>query len=90
MDTPQIIRDSEGRPAFVAIPVAEYEALLEQADDAAAQRAYDAFDAKTETFPGSLTDSLIAGEHPIRVFRDYRGLSQAELASLAGTTQVTL
>ena len=90
MGNPQIIRDSDGRPAFIVIPVAEYEALLEQADEAAAQRAYDAFEAKTETFPDAVADSLIAGVHPIRVFREYRGMSQAELAAMAGTSQVTI
>jgi hypothetical protein len=35
MDNPQIIRDDEIRLAFVVIPVAEYKALLEQADEVA-------------------------------------------------------
>lgn len=91
MDSPQIICDSEGKPAFAVIPIAEYEALLERADEGVAQRVYDAFETtKPETFPDALAERLIAGEHPIRVFRDYRGLSQGELAAMAGTTQVTI
>jgi len=51
-------------------------------------RAYDA--AKTrneEAFPGTVADRLAAGENPIRVFREHRGLTQESLAKAAQIAQ---
>lgn len=88
-DTVQIIRGSDGKPAFAVIPYGDYERLLDAADEAAAGRAYDAYKAtRPETFPDSVAERLIAGENPIRVFRDYRGLTQKRLAAEAGINAV--
>ncbi len=49
--------------------------------------AYDAVSASDEEhFPAALADRLIAGESPLKVFREYRGLTQGELAKTAITT----
>jgi len=40
-----------------------------------------------EFFPKSLVDSLIAGENNLRVYREYRGLTQAVLASESGVSR---
>jgi DNA-binding XRE family transcriptional regulator len=56
----------------------------EDADDVAA---YDAAKAREEeSFPAEVADRLIAGERPLKVFREYRGLTQRELAKTAGTS----
>jgi len=48
-------------------------------------RAYDAAKAREEeTFPAEIADRLIGGENPVRVLRDYRGLTQLQLAKAAG------
>ena len=48
----QIIRDGNGKAAFAVLPIAEYERLLEAADEAAAIQAYAAYrNASPETFP---------------------------------------
>ena len=39
-----------------------------------------------ETFPEEVAIRLVGGEHPVRVFREYRRLTQRELADAAGTT----
>lgn len=39
-----------------------------------------------ETFPDEIAVRLIGGEHPVKVFREYRGLTQQALADAAGTT----
>lgn len=84
----QIIRDDQGRPAFAVLPIAEYERLLEAADDAAGLRAFDAYRAaKPETYPAEVADRLIDGEHPVKVFREYRGLTQAQLGDAVGLKQ---
>ncbi len=49
--------------------------------------AYDA--ARTsdeERFPAEVADRLIAGESPLKVFREYRGLTQGRLAEATKTT----
>ncbi len=37
-----------------------------------------------EAFPLALAERLVAGAHPIKVFREYRGLTQAELGRRVG------
>lgn len=39
-----------------------------------------------ERFPAAVARRLISGDSPIRVFRQHRGLTQAELAISAGTS----
>ena len=84
----QIIRDGNGKAAFAVLPIAEYERLLEAADEAAAIQAYDAYrNASPETFPEEVAARLLEGEHPVKVFRDHRGLTQTRLAEAAGLKQ---
>lgn len=37
-----------------------------------------------ECFPAKVVDALVDGENPIKVYREYRGFTQAELAKKAG------
>lgn len=56
--------------------------------EAAAVRAYDAYKAAgPETFPEEVAERLVNGEHPVRVFHEYRGLTQTQLAEAAGLKQ---
>ncbi len=76
----------EGR-TFVVIPKDEYDALtsmLDEATEDAADRA--AFDAAKdeESIPVEFVDRMLAGEHPLRVYRDLRGLTGMELGAKAG------
>ena len=45
---------------------------------------------KDESFPIEVVDRIVAGEGPISVYRSYRGMTQLELASLAGINSVYL
>ena len=57
------------------------------AGDAGDVAAYDAAKARREeSFPSEIADRLIAGENPIKIFREYRGLTQRQLAGAAATT----
>ena len=38
-----------------------------------------------ETLPHAVVKRLVAGEHPVKVFREHRSLTQAELAERAGS-----
>ncbi len=37
--------------------------------------------------PGAVVDAILDGKHPIVAWREYRGMSQADLARAAGFTQ---
>ena len=60
-------------------------------DDDEDVAAYDAVKARDEeSFPFEIADRLIAGENPIKVFRQYRGLTQRELAVKVDTSAAYL
>jgi DNA-binding XRE family transcriptional regulator len=85
MSKPQIIKDTSGEPAFVVLPIAEYEDLV------LATRAADVR-AKLETgdeelIPGPVADRLMNGENPVLVYREFRNMTQGELAKLSNVSQ---
>ncbi len=86
----QVIRQ-DGRPAFVVIPIKEWrriEARLQDKEDAAAVRGF--LNDPAETFPDAVVAALLDGRHPVKVFREHRGLTQARLANAAETSAVYL
>lgn len=85
------ILEKNGKPVFAVLPYEEYEALLElaeDADDAAvlARFAKRYARGKEETVPAKAVDRLLAGESPLRVWREHRGMTAAQLAEAAGIT----
>ena len=78
--------DVEGRKAFAVLPIADYEKLLAEADDAR-DLAVAAAQEGAETFPAAIAERIFGGEQPLRVFRNHRSLTQAELAGRAGVGQ---
>lgn len=84
MTEPQIIRDNRGKPAFVVIPWQEYKHL--KAENAVKlptdEDLYDeATSSAEETFPIEVADRLLAGENPVKVYRNLRGMTQNQLAA---------
>jgi DNA-binding XRE family transcriptional regulator len=80
-----------GKPAFVVVPVDEWrriEALLEDRVDAAAVREFAR--SPTETFPDAVLARMLNGGHPLKVFREHRRMTQAQLAKASGTNAVYL
>ena len=81
----------------VTLSRAEYEALLERiedAEDAAALAEHRAYEkavgkevARADYIPAALVDRLIAGEHPLLIWRTHRGFSGQRLAELSGVPQ---
>ena len=84
----QII-ELNGVPAFAVVPVAEWNALLARLEEV-----QDIADAKaacdSERFPAEFADRLLSGESPLRVWRDYRGLTLQALAEACGVTRQML
>jgi DNA-binding XRE family transcriptional regulator len=84
----QIIKKG-GKAAFVVIPIEEWrriEAALEDRADTAAVRAF--LKNPTETFPDSVVAAILEGTHPVKAMREYRGMTQVELAQAGGTSSV--
>ncbi|QJE74091.1 helix-turn-helix transcriptional regulator [Aerophototrophica crusticola] len=73
----------------VTLSRADWDALQEQLEDlhdrATLRRVEaDLAAGRTEELPIEMVDRLLAGESPVRVWRDHRGLSQRALAEQAG------
>jgi len=76
---------------MITIPRAEYERLLAAAEDLADIAAYDRAKAEPgDAMPGRFFDRILAGENRLRVIREWRGLSGAELARLSGVNRVQI
>ena len=87
----QII-ERDGKPEWAVLPYEEYLRLLEQAEMLEDIRDFDA--AKTalengedELIPAEVVFAILDGENPIKVWREYRGLTQQQLADLAGISK---
>lgn len=71
------------------LPEADYLALVEAADDASDREAVHRFRAaltsgEEEALPSEMVDRILAGESPVRVWREHRGLTAQALAEAAG------
>jgi mRNA interferase RelE/StbE len=76
---------------MITIPRAEYDRLREAAEDLADIQAYDrAMAAGEESFPSEIVERLINGESPVRVFREFRGLTQSALSVVSGVNRVQI
>ena len=84
----QII-ELDGKPAFAVVPVAQWEALLERLEelqDIADARAA----ADEETLPLDFIERRLAGESPLKLWREHRGLTLQALADKVGCTRQML
>jgi len=77
------IIERKGKP-FAVVPLKEFERIRHDAKMLDEIRAYDAAKIqREETFPAGVADDLMEGNNPIRVFRQYRGMTQEQLAKTA-------
>jgi DNA-binding XRE family transcriptional regulator len=91
--TYQVIRQN-GKPAFVLVPHSEWETIREMLEDAEdlrlaeeASRAYDA--GGQRGYPGKILEKLFKpGAKRLRIIREWRGLTQTELAEKVGSDRV--
>ncbi len=85
----QII-EKAGKPEYAVIPYAEYQELLEMAQEAGdlrdAGRAMAELESgEDESIPATIAQRLVSGdEHPLKVWREYRGFTQESLGASAG------
>ena len=65
---------------MVVLPIREYEQLREAAEELADVQAYDAAkrqlaSGRDELIPARFAERILDGESPVRVWREYRGIS---------------
>lgn len=89
----QFIETETGRLAV--LPEAEYRRLAEAAADAADAAVIDRFRERLaageeELVPADIVNRLLAGDNPVRVWREHRGLTARALAEAAGLTPAFL
>ncbi|HZU64951.1 MAG TPA: helix-turn-helix transcriptional regulator [Novosphingobium sp.] len=80
---------------MISIPVEEYRLLRSAAQELEELRTYDGAKAalaagEEELIPAEYVKRMLAGESPLRVWRDYRGLTQLQLSEAAGVNRVQI
>ena len=81
----------DGRPAFMLLPWAEFEALAEKLDEAGLsdEELFDlAHQSGEEYLPAELVHRILDGENPVKAYREHRGLTQKKLAEEVGLNPV--
>jgi DNA-binding XRE family transcriptional regulator len=85
----QII-ERDGQPEYAVVPIETYRRLLALAEDMEDIRAYDRAMAEInrgedEILPAEVAEQFLNGAtQPLRIWREYRGLTQQKLADAAG------
>ena len=87
----QII-EKNGKPEWAVLPYDEYQRLVAEAEMLQDVRDYDEVklalaNGTEELIPSEVTYALLDGENPIRVWREYRGLTQQQVAKEAGISK---
>lgn len=76
---------------MVTIPREEYEALIEAREDLADIEAFDRAKAEGgESIPAEYVNRILDGDHPVRVYRDMRGLTAKGLSEASGVNRVQI
>jgi DNA-binding XRE family transcriptional regulator len=86
----QILK-KDGSPEWAIIPYKEYLRLVEAAEIGQDVRDYDlaleAIRGGEEIIPSEVVYGILDGGNPIRVWREYRGLTQQHLSEAAGISK---
>lgn len=85
----------EGQPEYAVLPYDLYTQLVEDAEMLQDIRDYDEAMARIESgeeeiIPAHVPYAIIDGENPVKVWREYRGLTQQELGEAAGISAAYL
>jgi DNA-binding XRE family transcriptional regulator len=87
----QII-ERDGKPEWAVLPYEEYLQLLDQSELLEDIRDFDAINAaidrrEEELIPAEVVYAILDGENPIKVWQEYRKLTQQQLADTAGISK---
>jgi DNA-binding XRE family transcriptional regulator len=82
----QII-EVDGKPAFAVVPYDDWLKIQKLMEDVADQAAVVAFaESQDEPLPAEITEALLAGENPARVFRHHRKMTLRNVSDAVGVT----
>ena len=84
--------ERDGKPEWAVLPYEEYLKLLEKAEELEDIRDYDAAkvaleNGEDELIPSEVVYAVLDGESPVKVWREFRGLTQQQLADAAGISK---
>jgi len=87
----QII-ERDGKPEWAVLPYEEYLQLLDQSELLEDIRDFDVINAaidrrEEELIPAEVIYAILDGENPIKVWREYRKLTQQQLAETVGISK---
>lgn len=87
----QII-ERDGKPEWAVLPYEDYLELIEQAELLEDIRDFDRISAAIESgeeelIPSEVVYAILDGENPVKVWREYRGLTQQQLADAVGISK---
>ncbi len=84
----QII-DHNGKPAFAVVPIDLWRRIRQAAEDAEDIAEVDRFDRQDDgfRFPHAVVKAELGGAHPVRAWREHRGLTVQALADVAGLSK---
>jgi len=89
------IIEKNGKPVSVVIPHKDWLRIQEQLENAIDVLAYDeamaAFKASGyQTYPAEVVYRIADGEQPVKVLREWRGFTQARLATKTGLSKMVI
>jgi DNA-binding XRE family transcriptional regulator len=81
--------ERNGKPEWAVVPYETYVRLVEQSETLQDIRDYDSAKValergEEELIPSEVVYALLDGQNPIKVWQEYRGLTQQQLAEAAG------
>lgn len=81
--------ERNGKPEWAIVPYETYVRLVEQSETLQDIRDYDSAKValergEEELIPSEVVYALLDGQNPIKVWQEYRGLTQQQLAEAAG------
>ena len=93
--TLQIIRSNTGQPEWAVLPYQDYLNMAAKAEMLEDIRAFDQVkkvlaEGREELLPSEIVYAILDGENPVRVWRQYRNLTQQEVAAKAGISTAYL
>lgn len=92
MNTSVQVIERDGKPEWAVLPYDVYLQLAEEAEMLQDIRDYDTVKVaiergEEELIPSEVTFALLGGENPIKVWREYRGMTQQQLAEAVGISK---
>ena len=83
--------EKNGQPEWAVIPYEQYQHFIETMEMLEDIRAFDEakqrIAAGEELVPSAVTYAILEGANPLRVWREYRGLTQQQVADKAGISK---